>query len=354
MRNRIMRKQLFALFMLVFCAVSCHKGPVQGTGIPFRASAKSPVGIPTKTSYGSIDGTGQAFQMLNWEEGDRIRLYSPQAVKIYTENEHFADYEVNTTETVGTVSIARMLAVEEQSSAGSNGLGWTEGMHYFYGLYPSPQSNAHAAMAAGEGNSVSITGSIPAAQTLSWAADGSTIVGSPDMSYAYMYASASAQPADGGVDLSFSPMFTAFQFEVGPGENDSVRLTRFRLSTSDATKPLSGTFSISGEQGNEVISCTGAVSSPTVLTVNMDISLTTGKTLVLTVLALPHDLTQLTVSFTGDEIGTRTLELKQDSSWMSFPGCKKYRIYGLSFPKAGSVLTAGESILWGSSEDYSN
>lgn len=342
-----MRKQLFALFMLVFCAVSCQKGPVQGTGIPFRASAKSPVGIPTKTSYGSIDGIDQNYQMLNWVEGDKIRLYSPQAVKIYTDSEHFADYQVSTIETESTVSIARMLAV-------GNGLGWTEGMHYFYGLYPSPQSNAHAAMAAGEGNSVSITGSIPAAQTLSWAADGSTMVGSPDMSYAYMYASASAQPADGGVDLSFSPMFTAFQFEVGLGENDSVRLTRFRLSTSDATKPLSGTFTVSGVQGSETISCTGAVSSPTELTVNMDITLTTGKTLALTVFALPHALTQLTVSFTGDEIGTRTLDLKQDSSWMSFAGCKKYRIYGLSFPKVGSISTAGEGILWGTSEDYSN
>ena len=333
--------------------VSCHKVPSPGTGILFRASARGTSGSPTKTSYGDIEGNTQSYQMLNWVEGDMIRLYSPQAVKIYTESDHFADYLVSSVTTDGTTSVAQMLSADDEGTTNGNGLGWAEGTNYFYAVYPSPWNKANISMAAGAGNAVSVTGTIPASQTLTWTTSGNNVIGSPDMGYAYMYASTSAQPTDEGVNLNFSPAFTAFQFEVGPGENASVRLTEFSLSTSDAAKPLAGSFIVSGAQGSETTVCSGAASSPTSLTVSMDQTITTGHTCIITVFALPQDLAKLSISYTGDEIGTRTLDLKQDSAWLSFVGCKKYRIYGLSFPKTEGLIATGEGINWDGSVQVS-
>ena len=338
--NRQLTIPLISRLSLVLCALvllgGCEKTPGAGSGISFRASAQ---GNATKTAYGDIGGSTQDYQMLHWESGDRIRVYSPQAVKIYTDDEHFADYKVDGVRTDGTTSVATLL-----SSDDGNGLGWQEsGTHYFYSVYPSTDINGSSTITAGSGNAVTVTGTILATQTLSWSTSGNNIVGAPDMDYAYMYAATSTAP-QGSVALNFNPMFTAFQFEIGPGEYSSIHLTRFTLSTASGSRTLAGSFTVSGVQGSETVTCsTGA----TTLTVEMDATLTSGHTLTLTVFALPQALTELTITYTGDEIGTRSLGLKKDGEWLNFAGGKKFRIYGLSFPHIIGVIGSGEDITWG-------
>ena len=338
MRNSMNHPSLalcLAALTALSASVSCEKTPGAGSGVSFRAKAD---GTTTKTAYGDISGDTQDYQMLNWVSGDRIRVYSPQAVKIYTTNEHFADYKVDGVKTEGITSVATLL-----SSDDGNGLGWQEsGTHYFYSVFPSTDINGSSTITAGTGNSVTVTGTIPATQTLSW----SGVLGTPDMRYAYMYAATSTAPQS-QVDLTFRPRFTAFQFEIGPGEHTSIHLTGFTLSTTDATRPLSGTFTISGVAGSETLTCpTSGTGVSTSLTVSMDATLTTGNTLILTVFALPRELEHLSISFTGDEIGTRSLALKQEDEYISFSACKKYRFYGLSFPKVGGIVASGEGIEW--------
>lgn len=322
---------------------SCTKEPGVGEGIRFRASAYGPSGSPaTKTAYGSIDNTSQTYQMLNWVEGDMVRIYSPQAGLQEDESVHFDDCVVDGVTAEGNTSVATVRSTHE------HGLVWGEANpHYFYAIYPSTAVNAQSTIAAGAGNAVTVTGTIPAVQELTWT-DGTDVVGAPDMNYAYMYASTTTAP-NSNVDLQFSPKFTAFQFEIGTGEFSSIHVTNFTLSTNDATRPLSGMFIISGGAGSEILTCpTSGTGVSASLTVSMDATLTMGNTLILTVFALPRDLGHLSISFTGDEIGTRTLKL-QDSGeiFLTFTACKKYRVYGLSFPSIdGLIATSSDTIIW--------
>ena len=334
MRNSMNHPSLalcLAALTALSASVSCEKTPGAGSGVSFRAKAD---GTTTKTAYGDISGNTQDYQMLNWESGDVIRVYSPQAVKIYTADVHFADYKVDGVKTEGTTSVATLL-----SSDDGNGLGWQEsGTHYFYSVYPSTDINGSSTITAGTGNSVTVTGTIPATQTLSW----SGVLGTPDMRYAYMYAATRTAP-NNKVDLNFTPMFTAFQFEIGPGDYSSLHLTQFTLSTGSTSRTLAGTFTLSGVQGSETVNCSAGANT---LTVNMDATLTSGHTLTLTVFAQPQALTELTIAFKGEEIGTCHLALKKDNSWLNFAAGRKYRFYGLKFPKVDSLTADGETIIW--------
>lgn len=336
-----------ALFAVLF---SCTKEPGVGDGIRFRASAYGPSGSPsTKTVYGSIDNTSQTYQMLNWVEGDKVRIYSPQAGLQEDAENHFDDCVVDGVTADGNTSVATV------SSTHGNGLVWGEGNpHYFYAVYPSPAVNSNITIEEGTGNAVTVTGTIPATQTLTWPSGdysgASTVVGTPDMNYAYMYASTTSAP-NSRVDLQFNPQFTAFQFEVGIGKSDgesydyeSITLTEFTLSTSTTSKTLSGSFTISGVQGSEAVAC---FAGETAITVPISRTLNAGSTLVVTVFALPQDLHDLTISFTGNEIGIRKLALKKDGEFLNFAGHLKYRIYGLTFPKISGVIGIGEDITWG-------
>lgn len=232
------------------------------------------------------------------------------------------------------------------SADNGNGLGWldSDDTHYFYAVYPSPGvTGAQSTIAAGEGNAVTVTGVIPATQTLSW----SGTTGTPDMKYAYMYASASSTPSS-SVNLTFQPQFTAFQFEIGIAQSDgytydygSITLTEFTLTTCNTDYPLVGTFSIDGNPDGKTITATGTGLGTTV---PIGQTLTAGNPLILTVFALPQELHDLTISFTGNEIGTRTLALMKNGEYMSFDKCKKYRFYGMYFPKVG-IVTSGEGII---------
>lgn len=328
---------------------SCTKEPGVGDGIRFRASAYGPSGSPsTKTVYGSIDNTSQTYQMLNWVEGDKVRIYSPQAGLQEDAENHFDDCVVDGVTADGNTSVATV------SSTHGNGLVWgEENPHYFYAVYPSPAVNSNITIEEGTGNAVTVTGTIPATQTLTWPSGdysgASTVVGTPDMNYAYMYASTSSTPSS-SVDLTFQQAFTAFQIEVSGASATPVTVSSFTLSSTSSA--LSGTFTLAintltpsftgpaySSGTNNTVGCTLNGGTP--------VSLTSGNTLILTVFALPFDLSNLSISFVTDT-GTRTLLLSSSGSPISFDARKKYRIHGLQLSKTG-IISTGVSITsdWG-------
>lgn len=355
MRNSMNHPSLalcLAALTALSASFSCEKTPGAGSGVSFRAKAYSTSGTSTKTEYGGIEDSGQSYEYLHWVSGDRIRVYSPQAVKIYTADVHFADYKVDgiRTDTDNKTSVATLLSFDD-----GNGLGWgEENPHYFYSVYPSPAVNSNITIEEGTGsNAVTVTGVIPAAQTLDWTTSGTSITGTPDMNYAYMYASTTSTPS-ASVELTFRPAFTAFQIEVSGASATPVSVSSFTLSSTSSA--LCGTFTLAVNDAltpafsgpaysagvNNSVSCTLGGGTP--------VSLTSANTLVLTVFALPLDLSDLSISFTTDT-GTRTLLLSSSAgSPISFAARKKYRIHGLQLSRTG-IVSAGVSITseWGES-----
>ena len=81
-------------------ASSCTKGLFGTSGITF--SARSSVPDITKTAYGEVSGSQYS---INWEDGDIIRIYSPQA-SLLDGATHYADYSVASHTESGVVSTA--------------------------------------------------------------------------------------------------------------------------------------------------------------------------------------------------------------------------------------------------------
>ena len=318
----------------MLCADSCQKNVQPGTLIRFHASAHRQA--DTKTVYGNIDGSSQDYQALNWVEGDLVCIYCPQASLKDAPDTHVENYRVVSVTADGTSSVAGIM-----SDSGSGLLWGTANPHYFYGIYPADT------ITPGSGSGMSVSGTIPAAQFLTW----SGTVGAPDMSLAYMYASATSAPEE-SVEMGFVPEFTAFQFEISPdSRGTAIDLTAFELSTSDTAHPLAGTFTLSGVAGSESIAFTGTATS---ISVPLDVTLPVGETLVLTVFVLPQDVNSLTISFTGNQIGTRSLALSRNKEPLTFLACRKYRVYGLTFPYINGIIAQGEDIDWNGSIDVTS
>ena len=330
------------------------------SGIVFRPSSYG--GAQTKTSYtddGTFTGTAPnrvlTRERIDWVNNDLFTVVCAQA-KVYDKSStpwtlvfshtspdySESDYRVQSHKTDtgdNTVSRASIVSVDE------NGLQWGSGEHTFYAMYPSANT---AAFTTAEKAKVGISssefkGTIPAAQTPQWSNDGR-----PQMQYAYMFATATTAAEASEVKLPFYPHFTAFEFTVTSGENDAVALTSFSFSAVTAGTPVTGDFVLqnSAPFGVPVTSNTSSQ-----ITVNLS-----GKTvtptapLKFTVLGLPTAMGAMRMSFTGPEIGTRTVVLKQKNAQgqfeeIQFQARKKYRIRGIEFPK-DDPTGGGEQIIW--------
>lgn len=324
-----MRIGQISALVLVLAAVSCSKHAAPGSTIHFSAVSRSTGAADTKTSYSGIDQDGNPVsssstrERIDWVASDAIRIYCAQAHKVGDESIHWGDYVVDEVETLDNNVESRATISPDVP----NSLTWGSGEHTFYAMYPAPADDSFK-------EDHTLVGTIPAAQTVTQKSGTTTWL--PDMSRAYMMAKAVA--SDGPVSLDFYPCFTAFSFNIGKGENEKVDVSAFTLSSSSTA--LAGNFTIN----EETYTITGGTSNSITLTFSPALSVTSDVTF--TVFCLPQTLTDLTVTFTGTQIGTRTLKLNDASDVpMTFAKNKKYRIYGMSFPKLTDV-TFGEEILW--------
>ena len=340
---------------------SCTKqGLREGDAIHFSASNSA---ARTRTSYSKEGSTGSDgllyLERIDWKEGDLITIYSPQAV-MADGTDPVCDYRVDSHETLSGNLMSR--ATVNPSVAGG-GLGWGSGTHNFYAVYPSAETEAFtAAEKAKTGLDDTLwKGTVaaeqsPSANGLAGTASAPEILAK--MQYAHMFATATYDTDAPSVDLPFFPEFTAFEFQVGSGKNPVVDLTSFTITAADGRNALAGDFAylladVDTETDTDPLDLSKFAFSNTSQSITVDfttlsagkLTVESGKPVTFTVVALPQDLSGLSITFTGDQIGTRTLRLNDNAGTpIVYAARQKHRIYGLSFP---TVVTAGgEEIEW--------
>ena len=327
-----------ALAALTILSAGCKKHSFRATGpIRFAISSAAPT---TKSAYsGEIIGSKER---IDWLEGDKIAIFMAWGEDSLDPPEDYVirDYSVGGITTSGVKSVADVSPVGEA-------LQWQDGdnkMYTFGALYPSPSVSSFV-----EGkweNKIdlyNLTLTYPAVQELTpkgdEGADALTLL--PDMKYAYMFAfpSAPVESTVGTVNLSLSPMFTAFEISIEAGDNDEVNLTQFRLVSNREDEPLACVRNLYTDDSH------GESTSITVDLTGIKL-VRGGAPLVFTVFSYADSYQEITLEFTGNEIGTRKLDMKRDGEWIRFDAQLKHKITGLYFPKLDEGGASGQGINW--------
>ncbi len=332
--------------------------------------------LTTKTVYGKdyLEGEGEnqkaTYQSLDWVAGDLITIASPQAL---VQNDasanpaRAADYKISTVLSTGTATDHQSKA--KVVNADANGLMYDDsykGSYDFYAIYPNHSEGRITLTEAG-----AVSATIPATQTLKSGAskeeskkytiDGETVtktikytVYDPDMQFAFMTAALEEfAPKDEQqtIPLTFTPAFTAFEFNVS-SQDDEIELTKFEILSPDNSDKLAGTFNMTA--GTLPTSAPNATSSVTVDMTKIDgtnpapkINQTNGLTF--TVFTVPVENTKpLRIKFTSKdgENATKTswLDLQYNNGEnagnpVKFLAGHKYRIHMLKLPSSQWKIT---------------
>ena len=340
-----------ALVALTLLSAGCKKHSyMEGGIVRFTVTTKP---VATKTAYSGevIDGV----ERIDWiaaasgVQGDKVAV-----VMLNNDGGRATDYQVTGVSSSSQKSIGTLTPVGEAFQ-------WGEGNHDFYAIYPSPSvdaswSNNFFGWPGAFAGTLALT--YPKNQVVTADPDNSGVY-LPDMKYAYMFAQIEDVAPAGTVTLGFSPIYTAFEISISAGENEAIDLRGFRLICNDEDAVLACDMNVDLE--NEL----GFVESNTSNVIAVDFTQTGGpirltqdvgpiKFTVFTYLKLDADpkpkLSQLTLEFTGDQIGTRTLDLKQNGAWIEFDGGCKHKIYGLNFPKLDEGTAGGQDINWNNAD----
>lgn len=360
-----MQRRTTIILALLACGMlaGCKENGTTGGQVEFTAWM-GPISTRTAYSGEGINSSNQtaseatdllAKERIDWVTQDQFTVWSDQAMD---GSKHTADYVVQSLwaeddESLFSGNLLRSRAWVAPVTG--NGLQWTTRAetYHFFGRYPADENKI---------NGTTMTGTIPYKQKLTW--DSGRVKGLPDMQHAYMFTRASGGYRE-DVRLLFRPMFSAFQFTIGSGDNAVVYLKSFRLETTWEGTP-EGTY----PAGDLILTYSTSSSTETITTANgvkyievdlqdgnnNPLELHSGSPVTFTVLTLPVNLTGLVISFTDADNVVRTLKLNDSTGApLSFPAGKKYRIYGLSFPSIKDahgeyiewdVDALGEDILW--------
>ena len=223
-----------------------------------------------KLFYTSVKGEPIGFTAsnatLSWTSDDILKISCPEAT-ISKSTQKWADY---------FVPGGGMSRVSISPKGEKTDLLWGNGLHHFYAA--SPGGNI-------DGNVVS--------------ANISSVQDSDNpfsASFGYLAATAESIRGEMPVNLVFFPMFTTLEFSVGPGDFPAAVLSGFRLESTGG--PLAGGYTNTlSTQGDPSITVDSATTSSEI-TVNMaPVTIETGQTYRITVIALPKDLSGLTAYF---------------------------------------------------------
>ena len=167
------------------------------------------------------------------------------------------------------------------------------------------------------------------------------------MSDAFMVASQQSAPSEGGINLDFYPAFTTFEFTVGA--NDNTTITSFEMETSTYETesaiyvPLAGVSTATFDASSNMsfsYSGTGTLSNTIGVVFHDDKDapynpiISTTASLNFKVFALPLDITGLRITFNLSDGTSKSLRLKQNGNWITFPAAAKIQISGLAVPGA--------------------
>ena len=296
---RMKTSYLWAVTALVLLA-GCQK--FGGVGRTIRFSAVTVPESQTKTVYSGVIAAG--WERIDWEENDIIRIYSDKAVRDNDASYHWADYKVTSATDVLATSKASL-----DATPAANALNWGTGSSKFIGVYPAPAAPDVAAVGTGK---VTLSGTIPTAQTgalstkeIYGTAD--TKIFYPSNATMYLIAYADEQVEASGLTLQFTPAYTAFHISAGTDKN----MTIHNVTLSAATNPIAGTFT---GTCNTDWSFSSSSTDKTITLSMGDYVLAAGQTVDMVILALPLEMSGLTLTFEvtpeGGARGNRSLPLK--------------------------------------------
>ena len=316
-------KELLCISLAAVClagTVSCSKD-YTGRYIRIQGSTRSHSdATKTADSDATYTEAGTTYERIDWIEGDRIML----AMRNDGGNEQMA-YTVTGVKPSNRYSKATLIPY-----GAASGLQWGDGTHYFWSAYPST---------ATVGNDMTVRGSYPATQTLTYRTEADNVkYFDPDMNMAYMVASLSTPPQD-YISLDYYPAMTTFDFEVGA--NDNIVITGFEMETETSgltsDVDLTGTFVATFDPASSMawtFTTDGATGKKITASFPQNISVSQTKKARFKLFALPKDITGIRIKFTLSTGVTKSLNLKQNDSWITFPACIKANISGLLIPDA--------------------
>lgn len=271
-----MKKTIFFLSAIALFGLSGCKDSIETTGgTPVQTGDEIQFGsilsnslVQTRTVYGNPtefnDGNGRYPKSypVNWEDGDEIMIFCPQASQ---PSNGRVNYRITPDPSKPAMAV-RVDKIEDVGLQWGTGEG-ENGTHRFYGIYPASAVKGTAE----ESQEGKITFNIPELQKvgkwkISKNADGSiTYNGIANTDYAYMYAFTSVNKNEvtdkNPVNLQFRPLTTVLEVIVnGPNAADeTINVTNLNIIAQDEnTAPvLTGDFicGISTDgSGDEIIS----------------------------------------------------------------------------------------------------
>lgn len=376
-------KYIYALMTVVLFATACQddeliqqpNNPATiGDEIVFGGRAGFENSDPgSRTVYSEkfyeIEENGKKikFERIDWIEGDKIEIYSPDAANGPTSHYQVTGFvSGDESEDDGTNKGEDYATLIRE---GSSGLQWAkgiddEGTHRFYAMYPSskmfdPNSESNVAKGIYMDGSI-VKGIVPIEQNPISVEpvekDGVThYVAKPNMNYAYMVAKSTAKRADGSVSLSFVPIVTAVKVELSlpTSTTNEDGITTIPKTVNVAWvrvegKGIVGSFSSELANWNDTYpSCTNSDAATDVVTLKLwqgeegnqkPLAVKAGGSLTFTVFLLPGaDISSLKVSF-SDGSGWVGKTLSGDKI---FPAHKKTVVKDLHLPVSKFKMNVG-------------
>ena len=304
-----MKTRHLILLLAAVMAASCEQQEqpsIQGKAVKFITSA---VSVNTKTSYKGEAQNG--IEDILWDDGDTFTVWSDQASVAGT-SQKWADYKVKAEGGAATTVYPAREGVE---------LLWGEGFHQFYALYP-----------AGEMDGSRLCANIPKFQR-TIEAEGNVFL--PNLSeYGYMAASAETNPSEAPVKLLFTPMFSTLEFTVSAGPDAQVDVTGFRLTSGEGSKQvIAGDFNAVLAPNADLDVDIDYTNTSGEIRVSLGdhrkVRLEKGKTMTISVVTLPVNLSHLTAIFTVNGKDVQIPLVDSDGNYLCFPAGEKARINAL-------------------------
>lgn len=318
-----------ALAVATSLVAACSKSPFSSFGrneVLFTAESQ----LETKVAYsGVMDGK---YERIDWKKGDKIRIFSNKALtwkRDGSTGNPQATYIINEDSITPDGRYSRA-SLDVVGSGNEGGLQWDEAsdQHIFLALYPDQMpSDASSFVYGPAGNRFPCSFNTVQPHSQS---------GTSDMSYAYLFARTKVNRAQTReVKLSFYPLFTAFEFRLVDGENNTPTWNLKKLElvsnkTICGREKWTAMFQYdnldwaydssygSGENHKAVI-----VDN---INANLPVRPASGNPVPKIVLfgGMNTDVAhQMTLRLTFGDNDVRELELKQDGQWIQYPRGKK-------------------------------
>ncbi len=224
-----MKKQIISIASIVLGGIillaGCQKDGTTskaGSLVKFTAGLKP---AATRTSYSGeiVDN----FERINWEEGEKIVVWSDNAVDRNDVENNVASPAKHAVYQIQKVTPSDVQSQAHLSNApGDNGLVWVDGeeTYKFWGSSPAISGTPVDGKA-------SFT--IPAAQQMKSGATAATATLPADMSNAWMFACKEDAPSGEKVQLDFYPAFTAFELTLTADSDYDGDITVKKVRTRD-------------------------------------------------------------------------------------------------------------------------